>query len=83
MIRAVSGVYRLPPDCPCGVDATTLDLDGSPACSPCAEVLAADPVAQADTAARRLVEDELRRDRLGAAITAGEPPWWWSHHEDH
>lgn len=52
MIRAVSGVYPLPLECSCGADATTLDLDGYPACAECAAALTADPVARADHADR-------------------------------
>ncbi len=77
MTRTVSGVYRLPLDCPCGDDATTVDPDGYPCCAACAL-----SVEVALGAVRgELGEDERRAARLAAAIAAGAPPWWWDPHE--
>lgn len=82
VLRTARGAIRRDPEeCSCGADATTIDLDGAPACALCAQVLAADPVAQADVADRRREEDEFRAERLAAAIASGEPPWWWDPYE--
>ena len=79
MTRTVSGVYPLPPDCSCGAEATTRDLDGDPSCEACAQVVGI--AHRAVARARELMEDERRAERLAAAIAAGCPPWWWDPHE--
>lgn len=85
MIRAVSGVYPLPPECFCGAEATTRDLDGDRVCEACAQSVG---IAHRVWARARELEDaprreELRAARLAAAIAAGCPPWWWAPREDH
>ncbi len=64
MIRAESGVHPLPLDCSCGAEATTVDLDGYPACACCSALLAAAPVARADHADRVREWGNASRDEV-------------------
>ena len=75
MIRADSGVFPLRDGCGCGAEATTLTLDGDPACATCAARVAADPAAQADAADRTRCEAEEMTARRASWGLSSEDGW--------